>query len=88
MKSKFIKYGLFLLSVSLMVGCSSKSATYLDAANGKRYYIDVTTCDTYKIHKGKAYCYTDDNNCQVTVYQPVTSGCQTKVCGKSHTLEK
>lgn len=87
MKTNMIILGLFSIATLILSGCSSKAMMF-EAVNGKSYYIDKKICDSYKLKKDAMYCYSEENSCQATIYQPVTSGCQSKICGPTHTFEK
>ena len=88
MKNKITLYSVLVMTALMSSACTQTSAKLIDAPNGKKYYVDTASCSTYKLYKGSMYCYTQENKCHTTVYKPVTSGCQTKVCGNSYTLSK
>ena len=79
-------YSLLLATAALVSGCVNGSAL-IEAPNGKTYFVDTTTCETYKLKGDSMLCYTGQSRCDITTYKPVTTGCQSKkVCGISHTV--
>lgn len=79
MKKRVSVYIALVILMSIVSGCSS--AQLIEAENGKKYFVDKKTCETYKLkNNGKMYCYVEGNECKATVYSPVCSGCTSKVC--------
>ncbi len=87
MKKNIMLYSLLLITAALVSGCASGGAALIEAPNGKTYFVDTTTCETYKLKGDSMLCYTGQSRCDITTYKPVTTGCQSqKVCGTSHTV--
>jgi len=87
MKKNIMLYSLVLATVAILSGCANGSAL-IEAPNGKTYFVDTTTCETYILKGDSMLCYTGQSRCDITTYKPVTTGCQPqKVCGTAHTVK-